>query len=93
MAGLAELSTLYLSGGEHQFDRTGCIPDTLFSIKNNDLGKITGVLSCETNQGDRDVLIDLYNATSGGDWKDNTGWGSGQLATWHGVTVATGKSH
>jgi len=36
-------------------------------------------------------LIDLYNATDGANWTDNTGWLSDPVAdNWYGITVASG---
>ncbi|MDR8390253.1 fibronectin type III domain-containing protein, partial [Aliifodinibius sp. S!AR15-10] len=38
--------------------------------------------------GDRQALMDLYNATDGDGWKNNSGWGSGDPSdSWHGVKV------
>ena len=37
---------------------------------------------------DRDVLVALFNATDGPNWKHSTGWGSGApLSDWYGVTA------
>ncbi len=37
---------------------------------------------------DRDVLVALYNATAGANWRDNTNWLSDKpLGEWHGVTT------
>ena len=37
---------------------------------------------------DRVALMQLFEATGGTSWKNNTGWGtSGPLGDWHGVTV------
>ncbi|WP_138429452.1 leucine-rich repeat domain-containing protein [Fodinibius saliphilus] len=38
--------------------------------------------------GDRQALMDLYNATDGDNWVDNSGWGSGDPSdSWYGVQV------
>ncbi|MDR8394690.1 hypothetical protein NC796_26365, partial [Aliifodinibius sp. S!AR15-10] len=38
--------------------------------------------------GDRQALMDLYNATGGSSWKNDSGWGSGDPSdSWHGVKV------
>jgi len=45
---------------------------------------------------ERNALIDLYNATSGGSWTNNTNWNSTEpVANWYGVTVEnlTGQDH
>jgi len=40
--------------------------------------------------GDRSMLMALYNATDGPNWRNNTNWGTAEpLSTWYGVT-ATG---
>ena len=49
----------------------------------------TGLAQAQTNTPtDRDALVTLYNATSGGGWGNNTNWGSDMpLSGWHGVTT------
>src|SRR6187551_1628237 len=37
------------------------------------------------------ALVDLYNATSGGQWTNKTNWLTGRLSTWFGVTVSAGR--
>ena len=42
------------------------------------------------NEGDRRVLVSLYEATGGSDWDRSTGWlGDGLLNDWHGVSVGS----
>ena len=36
------------------------------------------------------ALVDLYNATSGPNWADSSGWLNPQAVSWHGVTVTGG---
>ncbi len=36
---------------------------------------------------DYNALVDLYNSTTGASWTINTNWLSGDVNTWHGVTV------
>lgn len=37
---------------------------------------------------DRELLLELYNSTSGPNWKNSTNWGSvKQLSEWHGVII------
>lgn len=43
------------------------------------------------NAADSTVLVDLYNATNGAGWVNNTNWLTGPVSTWHGVTVTAGK--
>jgi len=38
-------------------------------------------------QQDYEALVALYNATDGANWTNNTNWLTGQVSTWHGVTV------
>jgi len=42
----------------------------------------------------RQALIDLYNATGGGSWTDNTGWlgAAGTECSWYGVTCDAGET-
>ena len=49
----------------------------------------TGLAQAQTNTPtDRDALVTLYNATSGGDWANNDNWLSDKpLGEWHGVYV------
>ena len=49
----------------------------------------TGLAQAQTNTPtDRDALVTLYNATSGGGWGNNTNWLNDKpLGEWHGVTT------
>ena len=63
--------------GENRF--TGCIPTSLHAVSDNDLLKL-GLPYC--------ALLDLYNATGGDDWHDNTNWLANQpMAMWSGLGV------
>ena len=43
-----------------------------------------------TTSPDRSVLVDLYNATDGDNWRNNTNWLSDEpIGTWYGVTTNT----
>ena len=45
----------------------------------------------EDSPEDRAVLVELYNATAGDNWTDNTNWLSDEpMGTWHGVTTDIG---
>ncbi|NNE71531.1 MAG: T9SS type A sorting domain-containing protein [Rhodothermales bacterium] len=44
-----------------------------------------------TNATDQAALEALYNATNGAAWTDNTGWLTGDAATWFGVTVQNSR--
>ena len=42
----------------------------------------------EDSAEDRAVLVELYNATDGANWADNTNWLSDEpMREWHGVTT------
>ena len=42
----------------------------------------------EDSAEDRAVLVELYNATNGANWADNTNWLSDEpIGTWQGVTT------
>ena len=43
----------------------------------------------QVSQAERDALIDLFNATNGNEWTNNTNWlsGSEPVSSWYGVTV------
>ncbi|WP_396591859.1 immunoglobulin domain-containing protein [Allomuricauda sp. R78024] len=42
----------------------------------------------DVSTAERQALIDLYNATNGANWTNNTNWNTSALVTnWHGVTV------
>ena len=51
------------------------------------------VVTVQVAESDREVLVALYNATGGPNWKDNTNWLSDEpLDQWHGVRVdSTGR--
>lgn len=45
-------------------------------------------VSAQVPQAERDALIDLYNATNGDSWVNNTNWNTElPVSSWHGVTV------
>jgi Leucine-rich repeat (LRR) protein len=37
------------------------------------------------------ALVALYDSTNGDNWNTNSNWKTGPVATWHGVTVSTGR--
>ncbi len=46
----------------------------------------------DVSAGERQALVDLYNATNGPNWTNNANWNTAALVTdWHGVTVVDGK--
>ena len=45
-----------------------------------------------TPSSDRDVLVSLYNATDGPNWRNSANWlTDSDPSTWHGVTAANGR--
>jgi hypothetical protein len=40
------------------------------------------------NKQDSLALVDLYNSTNGASWTNNSGWLTGPVTTWAGITVA-----
>ncbi len=45
-------------------------------------------LHAQVAQADKDILMDLYNATDGDNWLIKTNWGTdSEVSTWYGVTV------
>ena len=61
----------------------GCVPDSLYSIANNDLNTF-GLSPCS----EKAVLVAFYNAAGGANWTDSTNWLSDEpLDDWYGVTT------
>jgi gliding motility-associated-like protein len=44
-----------------------------------------------TNVQDSLALIDIYNSTNGPGWTNKTGWTTGPVVTWYGVTLLNGR--
>lgn len=45
-------------------------------------------INAQVPQAERDALIDLYNATNGPNWTNNTNWNTETpVSSWHGITV------
>ena len=49
------------------------------------------ILKISSLARDRIALTNIYNATGGTDWTDNTDWLGDDLSTWFGVTVANNR--
>ena len=48
-----------------------------------------GGAAADVVPGDRAALVDLYTATGGAGWTDNTGWNTpAGVCTWFGVTCS-----
>ena len=75
-----------LSAGTYTIEAT--------TFGSGETGSFTLTISLETAtppSRDRDVLIALYNATDGGNWKNNTNWLSDRpIGEWDGVTTDAG---
>ena len=64
---------------------TGCLPYALMAVEDTDFDSL-GLDVCDPS--DRDVLIALYHATDGENWRNDTDWLSPYaLDDWHGVTT------
>ncbi len=82
LADLKQLRRLFLSRNR---GLTGCIPDDLLRIENNDF-KHLDLQPCEVLE--RGVLADLFEALGGDNWSNNDGWISdAPLGRWHGVST------
>ena len=58
---------------------------TWFRVVNNTQGNLCGTVE---SPEDRDVLVELYEATGGARWKNNANWLSDRpTGEWHGVTT------
>ena len=71
---------------------TGSIPEALcrFVDSINPQQDDVNLPGCGTDstEQDRVVLVELYNATNGPNWADNTNWNSSEpIDQWHGVTT------
>ncbi|MEM6843884.1 MAG: T9SS type A sorting domain-containing protein [Bacteroidota bacterium] len=80
ITGLLPLTTYYARTASSNTCGTSIFSDTLtFTTPQNPL-----VI-------DSLALVDLYNNTNGANWTDNTNWLSGNIETWHGVSVANNR--
>ena len=90
LGNISNMRTLRLNGNR----LTGSIPAALCKFENTiNPQQGSANLSCagSTTGGasdDRAVLMELYNATDGPNWSNNSNWGSnGPLNGWHGVNA------
>ena len=81
---LVNLTYLHLADNQ----LTGCVPDTLQNVQDNDLNQL-GLPSCSAQAlADRGVLVAFYNATDGAGWTHKTNWLSDRpIGAWYGVTT------
>ena len=91
LGNLTILRWLYLSSNQ----LTGCVPAVWGTVANNDFTSL-GLPFCNdatpttttTTTSDRDVLVALYNATGGANWRNNANWLSDEpIGDWHGVNT------
>ena len=79
---LKRLRTLFLSRNP---GLTGCMPDDLLDVQNNDFEHI-GLQPCDAME--RGVLAELFEAANGDNWTNSNGWLSdAPLGQWHGVST------
>ena len=82
LADLKQLRTLFLSRNP---GLTGCMPDDLAEIQNNDFKHI-GLQPCDLME--RSVLSEVFEAANGVNWTNSDGWLSdAPLGQWHGVST------
>ena len=82
LADLKQLRTLFLSRNP---GLTGCMPDDLLDIENNDFEHLD-LQPCDALE--RSVLAELFETTGGDNWTTNDGWLSdAPLGHWHGVST------
>ena len=84
---LGNLSNLQGIGLVGNDDLTGCVPDALGDVPDNDFDEL-GLPFCE----ELAALTALYNATDGDNWTDNTNWLSDEpLNEWFGIEADNGR--
>ena len=67
---------------------TGGKRETQITFSRNDIADVVNVLSIGESVDLRKVLMDLYNATNGDNWTNNTNWGSDKpYWEWYGIEV------
>ena len=82
---LSALERLFLFSGNQL---TGCIPAGLQGVPENDLFGQLPFCAGTSVASDRAALVSLYNATSGANWANNSGWlSNAPMGRWHGVTT------
>ena len=82
LADLKQLGRLFLS---RNLGLTGCIPDDLMAVEDNDFEHM-GFQPCDVLE--RSVLVMLFRATDGDNWTNNDSWLSdAPLGQWHGVST------
>ena len=55
---------------------------------------VIGVTTCDTSQqyGQRQALMDFYDATHGQYWRNNSGWGElSDVCSWFGISCTDGQ--
>ncbi|MFC2126154.1 T9SS type A sorting domain-containing protein [Bacteroidota bacterium] len=85
-----ENGDLYITGsykGDMEFDGTVITSNILY--ENIFLGKLGPLspLNIQIDVTDSLALVDLYVATDGANWTDNSNWLTGTVDTWSGITV------
>ena len=77
--------------GIYHFTATNNVVTGLILERNTITLTVTGD-TCGVSEEEKQALIDLYNATDGPNWKNNTNWlTDAPVCDWHGVLVDQGK--
>ncbi|MES2732635.1 MAG: M4 family metallopeptidase, partial [Bacteroidota bacterium] len=67
------------------------IKDNSLSLASNTAIVMLGTVPRTVPESDSLALVALYRSTTGENWKTNTNWLTGQVASWFGVTVTAGR--
>ncbi|RKN03595.1 hypothetical protein D7036_13550 [Aquimarina sp. BL5] len=77
--------------GVYHFTATNSIVTGL-TLERNPITLTVEEDTCGVSAAEKQALIDLYNATDGANWKNNTNWlTDAPVCDWYGVTVEDGK--
>ena len=81
---LITVATSTLDTGTYSISFRAVNTDTLWGITETHQFVILPSDSCDA---DSTILVDIYNSTDGPTWNNNSGWLTGPVTTWAGVTI------